>query len=217
MPSRVEGVKLAQMSLTRIWHNQEPFHVEFAEISLEDGALQARGVAIGVEPVAYRLEYALTTTAGYVTQRLEVTSGGAGWRRSLVLERSASGEWACTTEAEGPLDLPNPGGDLSPVAGALDCDLGFSPLTNSMPLLRHDLHRQPGSVDFLMAWVGVPELAVYPSRQRYTFLRHTAIANAVVRFDGLDSDFTAEITFDEHGLVLDYPGIGRAVTTAIRP
>ena len=118
------------------------------------------------------------------------------------------------------LDLANPGLDL-PLAGvdgagalegALDCDLGLSPLTNSMPLLRHLLHRRAGSVEFLMAWVAVPELAVYPSRQRYTFLRRTDDGTgAVVRFESLDSDFTADIRFDEYGLVVDYPGIGHAV------
>jgi hypothetical protein len=205
--------------LTRIWHNAEPFHVEFAEVVLERDALQATGVAIGATPVGYRLEYVLSTTSAYVTRRLEVRSSGAGWRRRLILERSASGEWSCTTEAHGDLDLggpgmtvPSPGGDLVALAGALDCDLGLSPLTNSMPLLRHELHRQATSREFLMAWVAVPELAVYASRQRYTYLRRTGLA-ATVHFDSLDSDFTAEITFDEHGLVVDYPGIGRAVAT----
>src|SRR5579859_4237958 len=197
------------MDLVRIWHNSAPFHVEFAEVSLEDGALQARGVAIGAEPLAYRLEYALSTGAGFVTQRLEVSSRGAGWRRALVLERSAAGGWTCTSEEHGNLDLPSPGGDPGALHGAPDCDLGFSPLTNSMPLLRHRLHRQPGSVEFLMAWVGVPELAVYPSSQRYTFLEQAADGSALVRFESLDSDFTADIRFDEQGLVLDYPGIGR--------
>jgi hypothetical protein len=202
------------MSLTRIWHNAESFHTEFAEVSLAGGALQARGVAIGAEPVAYRLEYELATTDAYVTQRLEITSRGAGWRRALVLERSGAGEWFCATEADGDLDLPTAGGDLGLIAGALDCDLGLSPLTNSMPLLRHQLHRQPGSVEFLMAWVGVPELAVYPSRQRYTFLRNSTEGGAVVRFDSLDGDFTADITFDAHGLVVDYPSIGQVVGPA---
>jgi len=59
-----------------------------------------------------------------------------------------------------------------------------------------------------MAWVSVPDLAVYPSRQRYTFVRHEATPH-VVRFESLDSSFIAEIVFDDDGLVLDYPGIGR--------
>ena len=167
-------------------------------------------MAIGIEPCPYRLDYQLMTTEGYVTARLVVRTQGPGWRRALVLERAASGAWSCVTEAEGDLDRPAPGGDLRPVAGALDCDLGLSPLTNSMPVLRHRLHQSGGPVDFLMAWVAVPDLAVYPSRQRYTFIRREAQAR-LVRFETLDGSFVADIGFDDQGVVLDYPGIARFV------
>jgi hypothetical protein len=130
-----------------------------------------------------------------------------------VLERVGSGVWSCTTESEGELEWPPPGGDLAAVTGALDCDLGLSPLTNSMPVLRHGLHMHGGPVDFLMAWVAVPQLAVSASPQRYRFARRGP-RGPVVRYASLDSDFTAEITFDDHGLVVDYPGIGRAVSRA---
>jgi hypothetical protein len=42
----------------------------------------------------------------------------------------------------------------------------------------------------------VPELAVYPSQQRYTFVRREPRAR-IVRFQSLDIDFTADIVFDE--------------------
>jgi hypothetical protein len=200
------------MLATRIWHNAAPFHVEFAEVRLGRGTLAASGVAIGNEPIEYRLEYKLTTTEAYVTTRLEVSSRGSGWQRRLVLARDAADGWSCTAEHTGELDLPPAGGDLSAVQSALDCDLGLSPLTNTMPVLRYGLHTTPaaGPVELLMAWVAVPELAVYPSRQRYTHLRRTP-HGAMVRFESLDSDFTADISFDDSGLVLDYPGIGRAI------
>jgi hypothetical protein len=172
--------------------------------------LQASGVAIGTEPGPYWLEYELITAELFVTSRLAVRSAGPGWRRALVLERSASGEWSCTTESEGDVDGPPPGGDLSAVAGALDCDLGLSPLTNTMPVLRHRIHNSGGPVDLLTAWVAVPELAVSPSRQRYTFVRR-APRGPIIRFESLDSDFLSDITVDEHGIVLDYPGIARVV------
>jgi len=59
-----------------------------------------------------------------------------------------------------------------------------------------------------MAWVSVPELAVYPSRQRYAFVRRDLQAR-VVRFETLDGSFVADIGFDDQGVVLDYPGIAR--------
>jgi hypothetical protein len=200
------------MLVTRVWHNAEPFHVELAEVRLADGTLAASGIAIGTEPLDYRLEYELTTTREYVTMRLDVNSRGSGWQRRLVLVREAAGAWSCTGEQSGQLDLPPPGGDLSGIQAALDCDLGLSPLTNTMPVLRHQLHVTPSAepIEFLMAWVAVPELAVQASRQRYTHLRRTP-AGAVVRFESLDNDFRADLSFDDNGLVLDYPGIGRAV------
>ena len=79
-----------------------------------------------------------------------------------------------------------------------------------MPVLRHRLHESGGPVDFLMAWVSVPELAAYPSRQRYTFVRREPEAR-VVQFETLDGSFVADIGFDDQGVVLDYPGVARLV------
>jgi hypothetical protein len=198
------------MRLARVWSKEQPFGAEIADITIEGGTLRASGVAIGTAGVPYWLEYQLITTGGYATSRLEASTRGAGWRRRLVLERAASGVWSCTTETAGDTGAwEGPGGYLSSVAGALDCDLGLSPLTNSMPVLRHGLHMGGEPVDLLMAWVGVPELTVSASRQRYSFVRRTP-AGSVVRFESLDSDFAADVTFDANGIVLDYPGIARA-------
>jgi hypothetical protein len=196
--------------MMRVWAKERPFGTELADVTIQDGMLSATGVAIGTDPEPYRLDYQLTTVEGYVTARLLVRTQGKRWRRALDLKRIASGEWSCTTEADGALDLPAPGGDLAAVAGALDCDLGLSPFTNSMPVLRHRLHEGGGPIDFLMAWVSVPDLAVYPSRQRYTFVRRNATAR-LVRYESLDSTFAADIGFDDDGVVLDYPGIARRV------
>jgi hypothetical protein len=194
----------------RVWAREGPFGTELAEVTHEAGTLAAMGIAIGTAPVPYRLDYHLATVEGYVTARLLVRARGSGWRRSLDLQRAASGAWSCTAEAEGGLDLSAPGGDLAEVAGGLDCDLAFSPLTNSMPVLRHRLDEGGGPVEFLMAWVSVPDLAVRPSRQRYTFVRRED-GLRIVRFESLDSAFVAEVGFDDDGLVLDYPGIARRV------
>src|SRR6266702_2778416 len=137
-----------------------------------------------------------------------VTARGEGWRRKLDLRRTRAGKWSIRATADGLVALPGPGGEVADFSEALDCDLGLSPLTNSMPVLRHDLLRGGGPLDLLMAWVSVPDLSVHASRQRYTFVR-AAAGGAVVRYESLDSGFTADITFDSEGLVIDYPGIGR--------
>ncbi len=69
---------------------------------------------------------------------------------------------------------------------------------------------QGGPLEFLMAWVSVPDLHVYPSRQIYTHLR-TSGGKSFIRYESSSRDFVADLTFDGDGLCLDYPGIGRSV------
>jgi uncharacterized protein len=194
--------------VSRVWAKDDPFGTELAELTIGDGALTARSLAIGSDPEPYRLELELTTAERYVTARLVLHSAGQGWSRRLVLERSPAGVWSYSADAHGASHIGAPGGDMTALAGALDCDVGLSPVTNAMPVLRHRLHEQDGVADFVMAWVSVPDLAVTASRQRYTFVARDG-ARRVVRFN--DPTFEAEIDFDENGIVADYPGIARRV------
>ncbi len=193
------------------WAKEASYGTEFVEATLLPDAMSASGVAIGGDPVPYRLDYALETGSGFVTTRLALTTRGEGWRRSLELRREGSGEWTAATSAEGepPVPLPEPGGALDRLAGALDCDLALSPLTNTMPVLRHGLLREGGPAGFLMAWVSVPGLGVHPSQQRYTAVRDLDGGHRLIRYESLDSPFSADLTFDPDGLVVEYPGIGR--------
>jgi len=193
---------------TVLWAKEEPLGIEFAEVRLTSSTLRAVGVAIGSAPVAYRLDYLLETRPGFVTSRLRATTRGDGWRRRLDLHRTASGTWSAATQQNGDTSLPPPGGDVALLAEARDCDLGFSPLTNSLPVLRSALLRGGGPVNFSIAWVSVPDLGVHPDGQRYIFLR-TEANQYVIRYEAVDGTFTADITFDRDGVVLDYPGIAR--------
>jgi uncharacterized protein len=141
-----------------------------------------------------------------------VTAHCEGWRRTLDLRRSSSGHWTAATEADGEPPFPPPGGDVERLAGAMDCDLARSPLTNTMPVLRHDLLRTGRSVELLMAWVSVPDLGVHPSPQRYTSLGTRPDGRHRIRYESLDGPFTAEVAFDADGLVVDYPGIARRLS-----
>ncbi|MFE6097508.1 putative glycolipid-binding domain-containing protein [Streptomyces massasporeus] len=158
-----------------------------------EGVLRARGRAVGIEPEAYWVTYELDTADGFVTRSLRVTAETAGSLRTLDLRHDGHGRWTANGE-------PLPG-----VGGALDCDLGLCPLTNTMPVLRHRLHREPGEREFLMAWVSVPDLAVRPSRQTYTHLRPGR-----VRFSS--GDFRSDLEFDEEGFVVDYPQLATRLT-----
>jgi uncharacterized protein len=62
-----------------------------------------------------------------------------------------------------------------------------------------------------MAWVSVRDLAVIPSRQRYTTVGDPPDGGRLVRYESLGSDFVADIAFDGDGLVVEYPALGRRV------
>jgi hypothetical protein len=85
--------------------------------------------------------------------------------------------------------------------GADFFDLGWSPLFNSLPVIRDRLLRAGPPRDYLMRWVDVPSLEVSASEQRYE-----PLGNGVVRSRA--GDFAADITFDRAGFVTSYPGIG---------
>jgi uncharacterized protein len=83
-------------------------------------------------------------------------------------------------------------------------DLGWSPLFNSLPVLRDDLLRSGPAHDYVMRWVEVPTLEVSRSEQRYE-----PLGEGLVRFRA--GAFEADIRFDDDGYVIHYPGIGTRV------
>ncbi|GAA0477543.1 putative glycolipid-binding domain-containing protein [Streptomyces olivaceiscleroticus] len=172
--------------------------IETAWVDLGERTLSAHGRAVGTVPEAYWITYELATGEDYVTRRLRVRAESAAGSRELDLRRDDEGRWTAGGEPLAGLDE------------ALDCDLGLCPLTNTMPLLRHGLHRAPGTHEFVMAWVSVPELAVQPSRQRYEHLARTE-EGALVRYSS--GTFQRDLECDGDGLIVGYPDLAQRTQT----
>jgi hypothetical protein len=83
-------------------------------------------------------------------------------------------------------------------------DLAFSPLLNSLPVLRDGLLEAGPPRDYTMAFVAVPSLEVEPAPQRYE-----PLGGGAVRFRS--GDFVALMTFDGDGLVETYEGLAERV------
>jgi hypothetical protein len=88
----------------------------------------------------------------------------------------------------------------------LDVDLSFTPATNTLPIRRLGLE-VGDEAEIHVAWLVWPELSVRPVLQRYARL-------AEDRYRYAQDDFEAELIVDEHGLVLEYEGLWRAIATA---
>ncbi|ANB75521.1 transcriptional regulator [Paraburkholderia phytofirmans OLGA172] len=89
---------------------------------------------------------------------------------------------------------------LKAIEGCIDIDIAATPYTNTLPIRRLQLaegERQPISV----AYISAPDLQVTRAEQAYSCIE----LNRVYRYEGIFRDFTADLTVDEDGLVIDYP------------
>jgi uncharacterized protein len=195
-------------NLTLLWMKDDPTGMELAEVRLTANRLTAVGVALGSQPSAYRLDYRLETSPGFFTSRLRCTCRGEGWSRAVDLSRAPGGPWRISARSSGESDLPPPGGSAAALDGAVDCDLGLSPLTNTLPIRRERLLEVGSTVELVATWVSVPDLRIFPDQQRYTVDRADD-RGATIRFEAVDGSFAANILVDRDGFVLDYPGIAR--------
>jgi uncharacterized protein len=178
-----------------LWRGPDRWRAEAALVRIDDDRLSAQGTQLGADPEPYRLDYSLRTGPEFVTETLELSLLMGGALRRRLLARGPDGSWTVDDRA------------LPEVEGALDCDLGLCPLTNTMPVLRHALLAAGAEPrDFVMAWVAVPELEVQRSEQRYE-----PIDERHVRYVSQGREFVAELEYDDDGLVLNYPDMAERV------
>jgi hypothetical protein len=195
---RIVSAPVTESSARRllVWHVTETAGFESAWVELTGLQLTARGAATGQRPEPYSLSYVLETDAQAATTLLHVRVRTIDDERELELLREGVG-WTVNRELRADL------------AGALDCDLACSPLTNTMPIIRHRLQRDRGAEQFTMAFVQLPSLAVVAVPQRYEHLAAGA-DGASVRYSS--GDFSADLLVDEDGFVIAYPTMARRLT-----
>ena len=182
-----------------VWQVVETAGFEAAWLSLDGMTLRATGRAVGQLPEPYWLTYTLQTDERAATTHLEVTATTSEARFDLDLRRDGE-TWSVDGE---------PRADL---AGALDCDLACSPVTNTMPILRHGLQHGPGTRRFVMAFVQVPTLRVVASEQTYT---HLGLADdGVARVRYTSGTFVSDLIVDPDALVIDYPTMAHRIPAA---
>ena len=166
-------------------------HLTIAPINTAAGAaIRACGTIIGGRGgspygVFYRIDCA--TDWAVLSFSIETTDG-----RRLALLSDGKGHW----QTEDGLALPQ-------FDGCIDIDLYGSPFTNSLPIRRLQL-APDRPVAIQAAYLRLPDLTVEAVAQDYTRLSPTRF-----RYRGLTSGFTAELTVDAEGLVVDYPPIWR--------
>jgi uncharacterized protein len=202
---------MAPLARALFWRRLDTAGAEQAMVS--DGVgLRAKGTMVAATPVPYTCRYEFYTDDSWATVRCEVSTEGAGFLRSVRLERAA-GRWRVTATEQGNLDAtmraaghPRPeqpgSDDPGKLYAALDVDLGFSPLTNTLPIRRLGLLDRPEGTSRTVevAWILVPSLEVLDSTQTYQ-----VVGDHRLRFTS--GSFAADLDVDEQGYVTRYPGL----------
>lgn len=153
----------------------------------------ADGLVLGIESaIPFRLWYQVWMDVDWNVREC-LFQVGREKGQTVHLYTDGQGHW---TDAAGIA--------CSTLDGCLDIDISCTPFTNTLPVRR--LALTPGeNADLLTAYITVPNLSIRPVRQRYTCLSHTT-SGGIYRYEGLESNFTANLSVDVQGLVVDYPG-----------
>lgn len=166
--------------------------LERFELRSCSGGWILRGSIVAVEadgPVEAR--YRVACDDAWRTRRAEVTvRGELGERRILVA--GADGCWTVD------------GRDAQALSGCLDVDLEWSPSTNTLPLRRLPLGPANPAASVDAAWIRFPALTVERLHQEYTH-----VAPGRVRYALASGSFSAELSVDDEGLVIDYGDLWR--------
>lgn len=167
--------------------------LEHVDIRADEAGTVAEGVIIGSDDGAdFALAYRLLIDRTWQVReaRLQVTSGSA-----LHLASDGHGGWQVNGQARPDLHE------------CVDIDIEATPLTNTLPIRRLRLDRGQ-SATLQVVYICVPSLAVGISRQRYTALE----PGTLYRFESLESGFTADLSVDEEGFVMNYPRLFRRLS-----
>jgi uncharacterized protein len=155
-----------------------------------------------------RLAYLVICDEDWTTLYADVElSRGPGQGRFVQFLVSDENGWQ---RREAPSRKAAPPLPFEPVPGledAIDVDLEFSPLTNTLPI-RRLAPRIGAAIEPTAAWVRFPSLTVEPLRQRYTHLGPSRY-----RYES-QTGYVAEVEVDDLGFVTRYGDVWERVADA---
>ncbi|HLY24993.1 MAG TPA: putative glycolipid-binding domain-containing protein [Aggregatilineales bacterium] len=167
--------------------------LEHTQLLQNEAGIGVRSVLIGLtEDSPFDLQYQLFCDSSWACRELTLQTSD---QKGISLKSDGAGHW--TTGAGIAIDV---------LEGCIDVDITATPLTNTLPIRRLKLMEAGQSAEIAVAWIHVPALTLNPARQRYTCL-----GQGRYRYEGLGTGFEAEITVDEDGLVIEYPGVFRRI------
>ncbi|GAA3795003.1 putative glycolipid-binding domain-containing protein [Amycolatopsis tucumanensis] len=163
---------------------------EVAFFAEERGGVRVEGVTTATEDgESWIVDYVIHLDESWRTRSARITGRSGAATRVRLIEADGDGHWQVDGVAAPQLQ------------GCLDLDLEASAMTNTFPV--HRLRFPAGRpVPAPAAYVRAVGLAVDRLDQSYSRSDDEHYDYAAPEFD-----FTCRLTYDRHGLILDYPGI----------
>lgn len=180
------------------WLGADVPRLEGARIVLGERRMRATGALVSAatdDRPAYSATYSLSTGESGVVSRVSVRAVNAAGERQVTLNRSEEGIW---------LVDHGQGAERNDFEGAVDVDVEWCVLFNAVPVRRLGLHQGSAEHTLPVVYVRLPDLSVQLVRQTYAADHGSAVSFR-------HGDFNAELTVDEHGIVVDYPGLSRRI------
>jgi uncharacterized protein len=143
---------------------------------------------------AFSASYDLVTDEGGATKRLSLTVTLAERERQLSIARDEENMW---------LVQDHQNSKRAAYEGALDVDVIFSPFFNALPIRRTGIYQRVDTIAVPVVYVRLPDLSVELETIEYAndgtaFRLHSPIADT-------------DLTVDDEGFILDYPGLAERI------
>lgn len=190
------------------WQAADGHGLEGTRLQFGAGGFRALGRLVRTDPDGdFTAFYRLVVSEDGRVERLSVDSTTVRRERHLTMSRTEDGFWLLDTGSDD-------GGTRAEFGRAVDVDLAYSPVFNTVPIRRLGLHRDVGEHTLPMAYVSLPDLEVREVEQHYrtvSVLDDSGSACVAFRWD----DFDSELTVDADGVVAHYPGVATRLTSAV--
>ena len=171
---------------------REGFEVVFVE-SIHDG-LRIDGHTAAVEAEeCWVIRYTIVVDDAFRTRRATVTGRSRAGTRGVFFDADGNGSWRVDGKPAPHLD------------GCLDVDLESSALTNAFPVRRLAL-AVANEAEAPAAYVRATDLRVERLEQRYRRVENAGLHERYA-YSAPAFDVACDLVYDEHGLVIDDPGI----------
>jgi uncharacterized protein len=186
------------------WQGVESKRLESVRLLLaaSDGRAKASGriiAAATADEEAFSASFEAGTDQSGAFSRLLIRATTAEEERQISVSRTKDGLWLVDR---------GEGSERAAFDGAMDVDVAGAVLFNGLPIRRLGLHKESGRHELPVVYVSLPDLSVRVLNQTYTTVS-IGDDSAVVNYD--DGSFTADLTVDENGFVIDYPRLARRI------